>query len=156
MASAPQSSYSSCVAQAGGITMLQTSNEHEANRPLFSLDVNSPKAVADGDFASLLHMEDPVVDRVAEGERSLVRAILEDALHCYQSYIFARDVRGRRLFAEAELWIMRGSPYSAPTKPFFSFDYVCDALAIDPDYIRRCLGEWARSQRAFGAGRKVA
>jgi hypothetical protein len=156
MASGRQVSYSVTDAQTGGITMLRMPDEHEARRSVFDTERTALEAAANTDFGSLLRSDEVVGGKAAEGERCLVRAVLEDALNCYQTHLFAHDVRGRRLFAEAELWIMRGAPYSPGTKPFFSFDYVCDVLGIDADYIRRGLKEWTQKQRSFQVRRRVA
>ena len=40
-----------------------------------------------------------------EPEKKLMLAILEDAVACFQKYIFARDVKGKALFQEAQEWV---------------------------------------------------
>jgi len=72
-----------------------------------------------------------------EPEKKLMLAILEDAIACFQKYIFARDAKGKALFREAEEWVQeKGS------EGIFSFDMVCETLGFSPDYLRRGMTEW--------------
>jgi hypothetical protein len=79
-----------------------------------------------------------------EPEKKLMLAILEDAVACFQKYMFTRDGKGKALFREAEQWI-EGNGKDG----IFAFDSVCEMLGFDPDYLRRGLAVWkdkARSQ----------
>ncbi|MGD9762561.1 MAG: hypothetical protein AB7V27_02440 [Candidatus Binatia bacterium] len=71
-------------------------------------------------------------------EYSLVLAMLQDALECFQKYRFATDGNGRELYEEARSWIDSGD-----RKWPFSFENVCDILKIDSDFLRRGLDRWA-------------
>jgi hypothetical protein len=71
-----------------------------------------------------------------EPEKSLLAAILEDAVQEYRKYSRAHDANGKKRFREAEEWIMRGG-----NDWIFSFDNVCDLLGLDPEYVRRALRE---------------
>ena len=71
------------------------------------------------------------------GEKRLMLAVLEDALDCYQKYAFAKDGHGRQLFDEANEWITSGNRVW-----FFSFENICETLAINPEYLRRGLENW--------------
>ena len=71
-----------------------------------------------------------------EPEKSLLTAILEDAVQEYRKYSRAHDADGKKRFREAEEWIMRGG-----NDWIFSFDNVCDLLGLDPEYVRRGLRE---------------
>jgi hypothetical protein len=75
-------------------------------------------------------------------ERRLVLAVLEDAIKCIQKYGRARDSKGKRLFCEAEEWIMG----EEPDWPL-SFVNVCEMLDLDPGYLRRGLINMNRRQR---------
>ncbi len=76
-----------------------------------------------------------------EGERRLLLAILEDAVQIYCKGAVASAGRNRRLFREAERWVE-----SRDRRWVFSFERVCEALHLDPDYIRRGLQAWRRGQ----------
>lgn len=66
-------------------------------------------------------------------------AVLEDAIDCYRKYAFAKDGPGRQLFADASGWI------SCDDRGWcFSFENICEALEINPDYLRRGMQKWRR------------
>jgi hypothetical protein len=77
------------------------------------------------------------------GERRLMAAILEDAVDCFQKYLWAKDNRSRTLRLEAESWFLSDDD-SWP----FSFINVCHALDLEPDIIRRGLMQWKEEQLA--------
>jgi hypothetical protein len=78
-----------------------------------------------------------------EGEKKLLFAVLEDAVNCFQKQVAARNRRGKRLFGEAEEWIMHGNDEGV-----FSFNVVCELLELSPDYLRRGLLRWKHKQEA--------
>lgn len=78
--------------------------------------------------------------RKAVAERNLVFAVLQDAINCYQSYAFATDRHGQRLFRETEEWLT--SPETLP----FSFEHICQVLDLDPNYLRAGLRRWRQAQ----------
>jgi hypothetical protein len=69
-----------------------------------------------------------------EPEKRLMLAILEDAVQCFQNNGFAQSVRGRRIFQEAKKWIV-----DADRDWVFSFENVCEALGLNPAYVRAGL-----------------
>ncbi len=72
-----------------------------------------------------------------EPEKRLVLAVLEDAIACFQKHLFARDGKRRGMFREAEEWIMaEGSDW------LFSFESICEVLALEPQYVRQGLARW--------------
>jgi hypothetical protein len=86
-----------------------------------------------------------------QGECQLLIAVLEDAINCFQKYVFAGDTYGRRLFQEAEQWMMEKNPERPPSndeEPSLSFEYVCEVLGLDPDYLRHGLRRWRDAQVA--------
>ena len=85
-----------------------------------------------------------------EPEKKLMLAILEDAVACFQKYIFARDGKGKTVFREAEEWI-EGSDANG----IFSFDSVCEMLGFDPVYLRQCLARWKEKALAQHTRAKV-
>ena len=72
-----------------------------------------------------------------EPEKKLMLAVLEDAVACFQKYVFARDGKGKALFQETEDWVLDEN-----TDWLFSFSNVCETLGFDPDYLRRGLVQW--------------
>jgi hypothetical protein len=78
-----------------------------------------------------------------EPERRLMLAILEEAIDCYQDNLLARRGRARRLFTEAEEWILeKGSDW------IFSFGNICGTLGFNPEYVRQGLLRWKEKKTA--------
>jgi hypothetical protein len=79
------------------------------------------------------------IKRKAEAipEKDLMRAVLEDAVCCFQKYLLVTDGRGRILFKEAERWM-----FDDDDSEVFSYRNVCDVLGIDGDYLRCGLLRW--------------
>jgi hypothetical protein len=69
----------------------------------------------------------------------LMMAVLEDAVRCYIKSARARSWSGRHDFATVREWIRQHD-----RTRLFSFESICDALALDPDRIRAGLGAWKR------------
>jgi len=70
-------------------------------------------------------------------ERSLMSAVLLDAVECFQKYLLLHDEYSNRLFREAENCILDND-----REWLFSFINICDALTIDPHYLRKGLLRW--------------
>ena len=77
-----------------------------------------------------------------EPEKRLMLAILDDAINCYQDNLFSQRVKNKRLFDEAEEWIV-----TAGGEWIFSFDHVCESLGFNPEYVRRGLLQWKDKNR---------
>jgi len=80
-------------------------------------------------------------DATIPSEFRLSLAVLEEAIHCFQKHLFARDRHGRKLFREAEAWIM-----SEDDPLPFSFEHLCAVIGINPAYVRRGLRSWRERQ----------
>ncbi len=76
-----------------------------------------------------------------QGEKRLLLAMLEDAVHCFQTYLLAKKPHERRLFQESEEWID-----STDGLWFFSFENICDVLGVNPGRMRDALKEWKEEQ----------
>ncbi len=70
-------------------------------------------------------------------------AVLEDAVGAFQKYVTSSSRRGQRLFTEAEEWFAA----SATDWPF-GFENICEALGLEPAYIRTGLARWREAQQA--------
>jgi len=75
------------------------------------------------------------------GEQRLMLALLVDAINVYQKGAMSGESQARRLYVEAEAWIM------ATFNPaeVLSFDTVCDALGINSSLLRRRILDWKHS-----------
>jgi hypothetical protein len=74
---------------------------------------------------------------VLEPEKSLMLAILEDAVGCFQGYIDSQNPKGKKLFEEARDWI-----FDRSDEWIFSFNNICEVFGQDPDYLRMGLLKW--------------
>jgi hypothetical protein len=93
--------------------------------------------------SSLFHM-DPVLPAEyqetfrrkthLEPEKTLMLAVLEDAIACFQKYARARHSKSKQMFREAEEWILEKD-----NKYFFSFEQICASLGFEPGYVRHGL-----------------
>ena len=76
-----------------------------------------------------------------EPEKKLMLAVLEDAISCFQKYVFAREGKGKVLFQEAEEWVLDEN-----SDWLFSFANICEVMGFDPAYIRRGLMRWKENK----------
>src|ERR1700757_2283684 len=76
--------------------------------------------------------------------KRLMFAVLADAVRCFQTYADAQSRAGRRMFGEAEWWILDRNS-DGP----FTFEAICEALGIAPDCLRDGLHQW-RVQQSGG------
>ncbi len=76
-------------------------------------------------------------------EKSLMLAVLEDAIACYQKYYRCTDTKEKAAFSDAESWLV-----SSESDWSFSFVNICEALGLSPGYIRKGLANWAENQGA--------
>lgn len=101
-----------------------------------------------------------IVEEIVDGnhgyargpERALLSALLFDGIQAYMAYALHERGQERGECKEAYLWV-----HTAGSDYVFSFESVCEALGIDPDYLRLGLanavnsapGEWKRARRNF-------
>lgn len=72
-----------------------------------------------------------------EPEKRLMLAVLEDAVHCFQDNVLEQSDTKQKLFAEAEEWFLNEGDDSG-----FSFENICEALGLNPEYVRQGLLRW--------------
>ena len=72
-----------------------------------------------------------------EPEKRLMLAILEDGIRCYLENLYASGAKRKRVFEDAAAWIIE-----TDGDWVFSFDHVCDALGLNPEYVRQGLLRW--------------
>jgi hypothetical protein len=104
------------------------------DRPLVPFEVD---ILAAEDFARVYR------SRPLSPERELMVAVLEEALADYQRCWKARDKKGMERFADAQAWILESD-----SEWIFSFINCCEALGIEPDYLRQGLLRWNQAKRA--------
>ena len=105
-----------------------------------NFNVDTKRELPDIDLSTLSTESGNGLWQAAEvqGERQLLVALLEDAIRSYQKNAFSSRRRGQRLFREVHEWFMEPAHPDVP----MPFEYVCDALQIDADFVRSTLGHW--------------
>ena len=109
-------------------------------RPVFAVD--EPRRDIEDRVASTFqpdtllaaHYFELLRRKALEPEKKLMLAVLEDAVACFLRYATARDGRKRAIFREVKDWIRKEDP-----DWLFSFENVCEALDLNPNYVRRGL-----------------
>ena len=75
-------------------------------------------------------------------EHGLMVAVLEVALADYQRCWKVHDKKGIERFADAQAWILESN-----SEWIFSFVNCCEAIGIEPDYLRQGLLRWKQGKR---------
>ena len=108
-----------------------------ASLPLFLYDLSAatqilpPAAVLPEQFYSPAEHPDS-----SQGELALMRAVLEDAVHCFQK---SQGTDAAHLAKDAERWF-----FANDQRWPFSFVNICAALGLNADYIRMGLQRWSQ------------
>ncbi|MEA2678974.1 MAG: hypothetical protein QOK03_696, partial [Candidatus Binataceae bacterium] len=71
--------------------------------------------------------------RSLSGEQRLMLALLTDAINVYQKGVLSRRTNARRLYIDAERWILADDD----TCGWLNFPTVCEALGIHSGLLRR-------------------
>ena len=74
-------------------------------------------------------------------ETALMYAVLEDAFLCFQKQFKPTIPDVQRRAREAEDWF-----FSDDSRWLFSFVSICDALELEPEFLRKRLKQWSQSQ----------
>jgi hypothetical protein len=85
-----------------------------------------------------------------EPERFLMLAVLQDAITCLEKYAAFGSRGNKRLFDEARDWIV-----SEDGDWLFSFNNVCEAVGLNPGYVRRRLIQMSEPKRGLPCNRKL-
>jgi hypothetical protein len=96
-----------------------------------------PDTLLGEDYAANFRRKFPL-----EPERTLLLAVLEDGIRCFQENLFAAGGKRRTLFEEANEWL-----FSDDADWFCSFISICTLLNLEPNYIRRGLRQWEAQAR---------
>ena len=84
-------------------------------------------------------------------ERTLMLAILQDAVSVFQNYAGARGRKRRELFLETEEWIL-----ATDRTYLFSFENICELLGLNPIYLRQGLMRWKAAAVGSRQARQMA
>ncbi len=103
--------------------------------------VSSEPAIETGDGPDLIlpcQYYDVSGGHRLSGEQRLMLALLTDAINVYQKGVLSHLTRARRLYVDAERWILA----DRESGQWLSFSTVCDALGIDTGHLRRRIIAW--------------
>ena len=79
-----------------------------------------------------------VAERInTQPECRLLWAVLQAGIETYMKYARATNRRGKRLFAEAEQWILQDDPTW-----LCSVVSICHVVGLEPAYLRAGLQRW--------------
>jgi hypothetical protein len=82
------------------------------------------------------------------GEEKLILAVLEHAIEYFQKYVLAKRENEKKLFHEAEDWILDKN-----SDGLYSFENICEVLGLHPDYMRQGLMDWKEARLKHHAKR---
>jgi len=85
-----------------------------------------------------------------EPEMALMLAVLQEAISCFQRYVLAQGGKGKRLFREAEQWILEKD-----NEWLFSFENICEVLGLSPGFVRSGLLRWKEKRLAKNFGAQI-
>lgn len=83
-----------------------------------------------------------------EPELRLMAAVLEDAISCLSIKLRPAPARQRKQLEDARHWFAAEDD----SEWIFSFKNICEALGINPAYLRRGLIRWAAASEKGSAG----
>lgn len=93
------------------------------------------------DAADLDLIESVYKRNIREGEERLMLAVLESGVEDFQKHVLARKPSGKRLFQQAEDWFLEKDG-----EGLFSFENICETLALHPDHLRKGLIAWKEAR----------
>ena len=80
-------------------------------------------------------------DALSEPTKNLMRAVLTDAVQCFQTNFGDQDELRAKDFADVRWWLFENEAEGP-----FSFERVCSVLALDPACVRQALSDFARKR----------
>ena len=86
-----------------------------------------------------------------EPEKHLMHAILEDAINTFRLHQGSTAGRQRKLFLDAQRWI-----WARNDEWPFSFENICSALGLDPQFLRSGLARWKQQHEANAEAKRAS
>lgn len=124
------------------------STAHRTAQPFRITAYLEPDVLTSFEYAKTFQRRDHMLP-----EMKLMFAVLTNAIECMQKYAGAEGRRCRKIFDEAETWIFRSK-----AQALYSFEHVCEALQLDPNYLRKGLMRWRDAKpvlRGDGPQRRI-
>ncbi len=81
-------------------------------------------------------------DIAFQPEKRLMLAVLEEAIATFQRHVPSQTARSLRLVQDVEEW------FNARDQDWpFSFENICGALSLEPEYLRTGMTSWKAAER---------
>src|SRR5271170_2484737 len=74
-------------------------------------------------------------NKLIEGEKKLMLAVLDDVIRCYLRNVNSNDSKRRQEFVEVKDWIGATSAVGTWRANVFSFENLCAALGLEPRFL---------------------
>ena len=129
---------------------VQLSSGVSAEEPGFTSDDRVSSLFQPDTLLSTQYFENLRRKTLFDPEKRLMLAILEEGIFCYLDNLHVTGSKKRRLFEDAAAWIVENDGDWV-----FSFESVCDALDLNPQYVSQGLVRWREKggpRRATGGG----
>ncbi len=111
------------------------------------MELFSPDSLLPDEFYQQISSKEKEV----EPEKRLMLAVLEEAVRCFQKYLFSpKNSKNGHEFDAAEEWI-----WEKESGWLFSFNNICETLELNPSYIRQGILRW-KEERLSDGRRKIA
>jgi len=117
-----------------------TADRNQSHKPVSARRAATYQRPASGSMLPERFFDSRVKLTAVCPETALMYAVLEDAFLCFHKQ-FESDPRFIERAREAEDWF-----FSDDSRWLFSFVSVCDALGLEPHYIRKKLKNWTPSR----------
>ncbi|MBI4527072.1 MAG: hypothetical protein HY695_25020 [Deltaproteobacteria bacterium] len=119
------------------MSLAKESSEYTVDNTALTLDEKLVSLFQPDTLVSAQYFQNLRRRTILEPEKRVMLAVLEDAVHCFQDNLLAGTVKKKRLFQEAKEWIFETSG-----DWIFSFVNICEALGLNPQYVRQGLLRW--------------
>ena len=112
------------------------STPHRTARPFRTAAYSELDSLTSFEYSKTFQRRDHLLP-----ELNLMFAVLTNAIECLQKNAGAKSRRCLKIFRETEAWIFSGKNHG-----LYTFEYVCEALQLDPSYLRKGLMPWRGAQ----------
>ena len=121
-----------------------TTHRRQSPRPVIARRAETYERPAGGSVLPEQFFDSRIKLATVCPETALMYAVLEDAFLCFHKQ-FEAESRFIQSAQEAEKWF-----FSDDSRWLFSFVSVCDALGLEPRYIRKKLKHWTPPGHSAG------
>jgi hypothetical protein len=110
-------------------------------RQAMRFDDPSPSLLEPDSIVPAQYFDRGAISAGTQPEKRLMLAVLEDAITTFQRHLQSGTRRSRRLVEDVEAWTAGNGGEGS-----FSFEEVCAALDLEPEYLRAGLARWKEAE----------